>query len=203
MEKKQFKITFITEMLGTVPKNKEIYNDFVIEKAKKKGIEIDEAEEIETIEEVEEKAWTGFHSDETGILIYDYMIKGNIKANIETLVQSGTIKKITAYRKAVDRLIFVYPRTIHFMNGAGPIKEPHGDIERPLRASTAQGERVALTKSDFVRVGTFLKFEICMLKNPKISWDIIEKCLDYGQYYGLGQWRGSGGYGRYEWDSVS
>jgi len=202
MESKEIELTLITEMLGTVPKNKEIYQSFIVSKATSKGIEVDEKEELETIEEIAEKGWTGFHQDGEGIFIYDYLIKGNIKANLETLIMAESIKKIPAYKSAVDRVLFVYPRRLRMFNENGLLDKAGDIIERPIRAMTMKGPRISLTKSDTVPKGTKLKFEIKLLPNPKITWNEIEQALSYGEFYGLGQWRGSGGYGRYLWEYV-
>jgi len=203
MEEKKIELVLIMEMLGTVPKNKQIYSDFIVDKAIKKGIDVDDAEELETVQELDEKGFTGFHVDEGKLFLYDYVVKGNIKGNLETLIQSGTIKKIPSYKKAVDNMLFIFPRKLYFSTGSGsPITEPHGILERPLRAMTMLGPRVTLTKSEYVDIGTKIVFEVKILPNPKITWEVVEKALDYGQYVGLGQWRGSGGYGRYAWRYV-
>jgi len=203
MEEKKIELILIMEMLGTVPKNKQIYSDFIVDKAIKKGIDVNDAEELETVQELDEKGFTGFHVDEGKLFLYDYVVKGNIKGNLETLIQSGTIKKIPSYKKAVDNMLFIFPRKLYFSNGSGsPVVKPHGILERPLRAMTMLGPRVTLTKSEYVDIGTKIGFEVKILPNPKITWEVVEKALDYGQYVGLGQWRGSGGYGRYTWRYV-
>lgn len=195
MEKMEFVIELTSPMLGTVPKDPEVYKSYIADKAKEahpdRAGEIDE--EVEGVEKIEEKGWTGFHSDENGLFIYDYMIRGFIKSAIETLMENGAIKKIVAYKKWIDRLVFVGPRKIYFGKS-----EPDHVIERPLRAMTAQGPRVSLARSDAINVGQQIKFEITVLANNKgIDMDIIGMALSYGQYVGLGQWRGSGGYGQF------
>lgn len=93
--------------------------------------------------------------------------------------------KLKAYKKIVDGLIFVTPRMI-------PI-EVNGEIghcERPLRAQTAQGERVALARSETVPPGSTITFEISCLKGD--LQDVVDEWLDYGKLRGLGQWRNSG-----------
>ncbi len=72
VQKKEYllKIELVTPMLGTVPKKKDILTDFVYNEAIKKGLvdkETVEAE-AETIEELNEKGYTGFHADEKGAL---------------------------------------------------------------------------------------------------------------------------------------
>ena len=59
-----------------------------------------------------------------------------------------------------------------------------------MRASTPQGERVAIAVSDTINAGATLTFTIILL-NDDLE-DIIVECLDYGKLRGLGQWRNSG-----------
>lgn len=65
-----------------------------------------------------------------------------------------------------------------------------GIIQRPLRASTAQGERIALASSETVPAGSSIEFDIDVFDIAMIPG--IVECLDYGVYRGLGQWRNSG-----------
>lgn len=75
-------------------------------------------------------------------------------------------------------------------------------MERPLRVMTMQGPRTSLAKSEYLDIGSTTIFTIKILSSQKITWKIIEKAFDYGKFIGLGQWRGSGGYGRYTWKYV-
>ena len=192
MKKQNLEVTleFTEAMLGTVPKNPDVYAKYIATKAPEPE---NGEKEIQTVEEIEEGGWTGFHADEKGLFIYDYMIKGFIKAACEVLQANGTLKKITAYKKWMDNLVFIFPRKIYFNK-----HNPDGVLERPLRAMTAMGPRVTLTRSDFIAAGSQISFEIEILNNTKgIDEDIVKTCLEFGAYVGLGQWRGSGGYGRF------
>ena len=197
-EKREVTIELVTPMLGTVPKNEGVYARHVLAKSDAL-METNKAEELATVESIEEKGWTGYHRDDDGIFVYDYIIRGNIKSGIEAGMQNGVIPKIVAYKKWVDRMVFVEPRRIRFENKP----EPDDVLERPLRAMTAQGPRVSVVRSDIVNEGTRMTFSIELLhqkgtkKSSGITWATIETALTYGKYYGLGQWRGSGGYGRY------
>lgn len=72
-----------------------------------------------------------------------------------------------------------------------------GICERPLRAQTPMGERVALSISESIPAGSTLEFEVlCMTDSMK---ELVMECLDYGALRGLGQWRNSGK-GRYLYD---
>ena len=192
MKKETLEVTicFTEPILGTVPKNKDLYADWIATKAP----EVEKGEEeIETVEEIESKAWTGFHSDDNGIFIYDYMVKGHLKSACEVMQATGEIKKISAYKKWIDLLVFVEPRRIYF-----DAKEPDGTLERPLRVMIAQGPRVTLTRSDFMAAGRELSFTITCMKNTKgIDKKVLIACLEYGELVGYGQWRGSGAYGRF------
>lgn len=75
-----------------------------------------------------------------------------------------------------------------------------GRCERPLRASSASGERVALAASETVPAGTVLEFSILVM-NPKDA-ETVREWLDYGRLRGLFQWRNSGK-GRFEWEEVA
>ena len=99
--------------------------------------------------------------------------------------------KVKAYKKKVDNTIFVEPREI-------PL-DLHGmkiaDCQRPLRASTMQGERIALANSEVCPQGTTCEFDVlCMVDEDA---DMLREWLEYGKYKGIGQWRNSGK-GRFE-----
>jgi len=194
-EKYLVTIELITKMLATVPKDPELYDNFIASKApspEKAEEEIKSVPEAQT--KAEEKGWTGFHKDSGGIFIYSYMVKGFIKTALETLMINGVVPKVPAYKKWIDRMVFIYPRKIYF-----GINKPDGNLSRALRTMTPQGERVTLLKSDYVKEGRKLFFAIEILKNDKkIDWYAISRCFLYGEYIGLGQWRGSGGYGRFK-----
>lgn len=191
-ERRKFRARLITHQLGTLPKDPEVYKRYIATKE-------DEIENAENLEYVEEGGWTTFARNGDGeIIIYDYMIRGFIKQACETLQATGELNKIPAYSKWLDRLVFVWPRMI----GTGKT-EPDEIIERPLRAMTAKGPRVTVTRSDALAPGTEFEFEIELLENgKKITWEVIEKCLEFGKYVGFGQWRGSGGFGRVEFEKV-
>ena len=88
------KIVITEPLLGTVPKNPQVYADYIAAGVAKRKAEIAlEAEEIigfaiEELDSVpisEEKGWTGFHTDKDASFLYDYQIKGFIKVR-ESLI---------------------------------------------------------------------------------------------------------------------
>ena len=92
---------------------------------------------------------------------------------------------IKAYKKIIDGLIFPEPRMIP-LTLAGEI----GNCQRPLRAQTAQGERVSLANSEELPAGTTAEFSVLLLDGGHES--LILEWLDYGRLRGIGQWRNSG-----------
>ena len=188
------RLTLKEIILGTVPKNKDVYAAYIASKAPKP--EDVTKEEVETVQEVEEKGWTGFHQDDTGIFIYDYVIRGFLKAAGYALsAQEGM--KVTAYKTKIDNVVIPRPRRIYFHDSEGKVMTAvDGVVERPLRAMTAQGPRVTLARSDYLAPGSYLEFEILHLKNKDIRPQTIADWFGFGECSGLGQFR-SGGYGRF------
>lgn len=74
-----------------------------------------------------------------------------------------------------------------------------GNCQRPLRAQTMQGERVALANSEAIPAGSSIEFDIVMLDPGDKA--MIEEWLDYGSLNGIGQWRNSGK-GAFTWEHV-
>lgn len=191
------KITFLEGVLGTSPANKDIYRDFIGSKAPDaESIE----DEIAAIGEdaFAEKGMTVFPRGADGIpFLYDYQIKGFFKDTCGGLrkVKGSASEKIKAYKKEIDKLIFVFPRCIPFENVA-EITE----CQRPLRAMTAQGERIGLAISEEIHEGASVTFRIECLSDEHEK--AVREWLDYGKYSGIGQWRNSGK-GRFTWEELS
>jgi hypothetical protein len=184
MDKYGVTLTFTEPILGTVPKDPEVYAAYIATHEALTDEQV--AEELATVEKVEEKGWTGFHklADGTPIL-YDYVIKGFFKDACGMLRRAKGTKseKIRAYKKVIDGLVFVTPRRIPLNINGGTMSV----LERPLRAQTAQGERVALARSDTCPIGTTMAFELLVMGDvPKA---LLEEWLSYGAFRGLGQWR--------------
>lgn len=198
MKTLEAKLTFTEEVLGTSPNDEDIYRNFIGSKAP----------DAQTVEEevaamgadaVAEKGMTVFARDENGTpCLYDYHVKGHFKDACSMLKKAtGSLSKdIKAHKKLIDGLVFVNPRLI-------PLEIPEGKAmgvcQRPLRAQTAQGERVALAMSESVPAGTTCTIEITCLTDDDIKY--VREWLDYGAWRGIGQWRNSG-CGRYKWEEV-
>ena len=190
------KLTFTEEVLGTANSNPDIHREYIASKAANAATTEEEVEAL-GVDAVVEKAMTIFPKDENGVpFIYDYQIKGMFKDSAGMLKRSPGSKssKIKAYKKEIDGLVFVEPRKIPF-DLSGPI----GDCQRPLRAATPQGDRVALADSETVPAGSSITFEIILLN--KDLEPAIREWLDYGALRGVGQWRNSGK-GRFTWEEI-
>lgn len=188
MKDLKVRLTFTEELLGTASSNPEIHEEFIASKAPDaKSIE----EEVAAVgvEEVVEKSMTIFPKLEDGTpFIYDYQIRGFFKEACSCLkkVEKTRSSKIKAFKKQIDGLIFVEPRKIPMdMHG-----ETIGNCQRPLRASTAQGERISLANSEVVPAGTTIEFTVKCLVDDDI--ETVKEWLEYGIFKGLGQWRNSG-----------
>ncbi len=186
METRNFKVRLLTEMLGTVAMDPEVYKTYI---ESKKPESANGEDEYLTVDKIEEKGWTGFHRDENGLFIYEYMIKGFLKNAGNVL--KDTIK-IKALRSKIDDFLFVQPRRISL----GTYKAD-GVIERPLRAMTMQGPRVTLARSDYINPGKQIEFSITLFPHKELKWEVVDILLAYGAFMGLGQFR-NGGYGRFE-----
>lgn len=195
MKTMKVKLTFTEEVLGTSPANEDIYTDFVGSKAPD-AMTMQEEVEMLGADAVAEKGMTIFPKLEDGTpFLWDYQIKGFFKDTCGALrkVPKSESSKIKAYKKKIDKLIFVQPRKIPFA-----VDGDLGVCERPLRAQTMQGERISLAKSETVPAGSTIEFEIVMLTDDQ---DLVEEWLSYGQWNGIGQWRNSGK-GRFDWEAV-
>lgn len=198
MDKYKVTLTFTEPILGTIPKDPEVYAGYIAQKAALTDEAL--AEELATVERVEEKGWTGFHKVNDQPVIYDYVLKGFFKDACSMLrrVPGTKSEKMTAHKKIIDGLVFIEPRQIPLVfNGAGM-----GVLERPLRAQTAQGERVTLARSDTCPAGTTMQFTVEILGG--LDEKTLREWLNYGKKRGLGQWR-NGGYGSftYEMEAVA
>ena len=198
MKTLEAKLTFTEEVLGTSPNDEDIYRNFIGSKAP----------DAQTVEEevaamgadaVAEKGMTVFARDENGTpCLYDYHVKGHFKDACSMLKKAtGSLSKdIKAHKKLIDGLVFVNPRLI-------PLEIPEGKAmgvcQRPLRAQTAQGERVALAMSESVPAGTTCTIEITCLTDDDIKY--VREWLDYGHFRGIGQWRNAGK-GAYTWEEI-
>ena len=190
------KITFIEEILGSSAAKPDIHAEFIAKNAPDAPSREEEIAAV-GVEEYIENAMTVFPRNADGQpIIWDYQIRGFFKAACGCLrkVSGSQSSKLKAYKKEVDGLIHVKPRPIP-IDFDGEIKS----CQRPLRAETAQGARVALANSESIGAGATAEFEVIMLNDDDEK--LVREWLDYGQWNGLGQWRNSGK-GAFHWEEI-
>lgn len=188
MKKMKIRITLTESMLGTKSANEELFTNYIAAKRAEGAADDELAAEMRL--EQQDKSMTCFHRTEDGKpMLWNYQIKGFFKDACSSLSRVPKTKSsaLKAYKKVIDGTIFIEERSI-------PLVMPEGSevgiVERPLRAQTAQGERVALAKSESVPAGTYFDITLVIM-NPDIEPTVVE-WLDYGKFRGIGQWRNSG-----------
>lgn len=206
MREIKLRVKFTEPVLGTASANKDIHSEYIASKAPDAK---SREEEIAAIgaEEYEEKAMTVFPRNAEGQpILYDYQIKGFFKDACSMLqkCRNGKAGKpeefakescgIKAYKKIIDGCIFIKEREIPLC-----FDGEMGNLQRPLRGQTAQGERVALANSEMAPKGTTCEFTILCL-GPTYEGAIFE-WLNYGALRGIGQWR-NGSYGRFVYEVI-
>ena len=197
MREIKVRVTFIEPVLGTSPANADVYRDFIGSKAPDSA-SVEEEVAALGVEAVTEKGMTVFPRLDDGTpFLYDYQIKGFFKDTCGGLrkVKGTASEKIKAYKKEIDKLIFPEPRCIPLL-----FDGPMGECQRPLRAQTAQGERVSLAISEEIPAGAVVEFSVVCLHDDHEK--AVREWLDYGRFSGIGQWRNSGK-GRFKWEEVS
>ena len=175
------------------------------EMKEKKAEEIEAHAECFDTETELEKGTTFFFKDEDGEpYIWSYWISGFFKSACSGLkkIKGTKSEKIKAYKKEIDLLIKPFPDAND--KSSRKIKlHDYGEltmVERPLRAQTMQGERVALARSESAQPGTWIQFDVVILKDD--LEDAVTEWMDYGVFNGLGQWRNSGK-GAFEYEVVA
>ena len=187
MKTLKVKVTFTEDVLGTASNNKEIHQEFIASKAPDAPSMEEEVAAVGAAE-VFDKSMTVFARNAEGKpIVWDYMWKGLLKDSCGMLrrVDNIACSKVKAFKKEIDGLIFVSPRQIPIV-----FNDEMSICERPLRAQTAQGERVALASSECIHAGATMEFEIMMMVDNDVKF--VKECLDYGKLRGFGQWRNSG-----------
>lgn len=198
----KIKVVFTEEVLGTQAADPEIHREFIASKAKDAKSTEEEVEAV-GVEEVIEKSMTVFPKEDGKPFLWDYQLKGFIKDSMNAIreIPKSAVSKDKrlskyCYKRTVDNLVMVLPRKIFLQL---PKDGVIGHCQRPLRAETMRGERVALAHSETVPAGTTFTAEVVLL-DPGLDKVLVES-LDYGKWKGIGQWRNSGK-GKFTWKEV-
>jgi len=199
----KIKITLLEELLGTASADREVHEKYIASLAPDAKSTEEEVAAL-GVEAVTTSGMTVFPRIDGRPFVWDYQIKGFFKDACGMLSRvKGTKKEggtasanLKAYKKVIDGLIFVKPRKILIEMPTGALM---GNCQRPLRAQTAQGERIALANSEAIPAGSQITFEVVTF--DKAHESLVHEWLDYGMFRGLGQWRNSGK-GAFEWEEV-
>lgn len=205
MLKLDVRLTLTEEALGTSSSSKELHKEYIASKAPDAKSTEEEVAAL-GVDAVDEKGRTVFPrmtvgDDDDVPFVYDYQIKGFFKDAAKMLkkVSGSECSKVRAYKQAIDGLIFIDQRKVPWMAEDGTPAHVGPTCERPLRASTPMGERVAISSSETVPAGSHLDFGIILL--DKTLLPMVKECLTYGRLRGLCQWRNSGK-GTFIWEAT-
>lgn len=196
MKEFRVKLTFTEPILGSTAGDPEITRNYIASKAED-ALKIEEEVAALGVDAVEEKGMTIFPKLEDGTpFLWDYQVRGFFKSAAQAINMAEPKDKLTAYKKKIDLLVFVDERKIPYVLPEGG---KIGNLQRPLRGQTAQGERIALANSEIIPAGTTVTFTIRVLEDGLMRR--VKDWLDYGRYNGIGQWRNAS-YGRFKWEAV-
>lgn len=190
--KYKLKVTFLEDVLGSTPLNEEVFSDYIASKHPNGN----GAEELATLETDTMRGKTGFHRNENGTpVLYNYVVKGFLKDSWTKCREhkNSRAKELKAGKNKLTGHVFISERIIPILG----VRDPYV-LERPLRAETMQGPRVALAASEAIPAGAHFACTLEVLAPHIITEDLLRELLDYGKYSGFGQWR-SGGFGRFEY----
>lgn len=209
-KEKKFRLEGTMPLLGSTALDKEIYSKYIATKAKNYE-EADrakaDAEDVEGSSTEFSDKITGFYKEDGCIVLKGYQVKGFLKSAAKSLRdQLG----ITSYLSKIDNYVFVMERNIPVFNQetGERITTPDGFLERPLRGQTAQGERIALAKSEMIKSPWYIDVTIRVLDNKStaksiaVDMDFVRDLLSYGELKGLLQWRNAG-YGSFTFKELS
>lgn len=204
-EVKKFKLTGITQLLGSCPMNKELYSDFIATKAKTDEEKAKANSDVVNVKELDEKGITGFYRDKEGnIILKAYQIKGFFKEAAKALKDDIGMASTTS---RIDNKLFIVEQEIPVMVNGEKIQKVDGYLERSLRCETMQGPRVSLAKSEMIEPGYELEITVRVLPDKKtaksvpLDMSVVEQLLEYGEMKGLLQWR-NGGYGSFTFEEI-
>lgn len=196
MKEMRVRLTLTEPVLGTASNDKEIHSNFIASHAPDAPSRDEEVAAV-GVDEVIEKSMTVFPRNEDGVpIMWDYQIKGFFKDACGSLRKVSDTKssKLKAYKKEIDGLVFVKERQTVISTD-----KPIESLQRPLRAQTAQGERISLANSEKIAAGATLEFTVLCLKDDLMGY--VKEWFDYGALRGIGQWRNAS-YGRFTWEEI-
>ena len=210
------KMRFRDRLMGGIPKNPDLIGDWLkarmpsdaaIINRRAAGETISSVETLakeveETIEAVEERAWTGFQSDDNGLFVRQDHVKAHLKDCANVL---RGLAEVTAFRSKVADRVFPEPPRIYLYSQVAPaiginegdvFSEPDGYWEHPVHVMTPRGKRSALKRTDYVSQ-PMIRLNLRVLDDKTITEKHLRDILEYGSVHGFGAERSLGN-GQYE-----
>lgn len=204
----KFKLTGTSPILGSIAMDKKVFTEYLAMRGKspeEREKALNDVDNVPEGGEAAENKATGFYRDEDGnFILKEYQVKGFLKEAARCLKdQLGLVAPVSK----IDNYVFIRETnlTIHTKSGE-TVTSADAILDRPLRAMTAQGPRVALAYSEMVNDWS-IEFTLRVLQNEgskksvAMTMDVIEELLDYGCLKGLLQWR-NGGYGKFTYEKI-
>jgi hypothetical protein len=193
------------EVNKTIEKLEEVLGYPLSDEDRQKAIRGELESLKETIQELDLKGSTVFfwNKELKRPCIGDHMVLGFLKAAAEAIgktlpTKAGTVLNSVSYTQSlINQHVRVVERFITFDKDLQRNEDGSAYYyQRSLRAMTAKGPRVSLAKSEIVNAGAKLTFTLKVMKDSKITEEILRKLFSYGEMSGLGQWRNAG-YGQF------
>lgn len=167
----------------------------------------------ELYEEVEEKISKGqlqkstvfMRSEEGKIQVSTHMILGNIKEILRITINNSTAEKENKILKskvavAETMALDVTPMEFFMIASNDLVRDAEGKpvlCERPISFKRMGETETAIALSEQLPVGTEMSCHLRIRKDSPI-FEELPNIFDFGKALGLGQWRGSGKKGGYE-----
>lgn len=203
IERRRYRITGITPILGGQPANPAVREAYIASKAPTEELRQEEA--ALGYGSDDDRGVTVFCRDsEDRICLMAHQFKGFFKEALGAIKQQAQVANV---RGKVDTLMFVSPRYIPIMRDGAAIRDEDEMLERPLRAQTMQGPRESLISSEMLYDPWYVEIEIARIpnsgtaKSKALTWEEIELAMSYGEWHGMCQWRNAG-YGQFRWERI-
>lgn len=148
---------------------------------------------------------TVFMRDKDGWpLISTHMMIGNYKENLKSIVNNTLVKtRAITTKVAVGEVMATDIKVVeNFVRPSKDIvRKPDGTIdilERPIHFNFKGETKSAIAMSEYLPAGTEIAFMLRIRADSPVL-DVLDELLEMGKNNGIGQWRGSGKKGNYQY----
>lgn len=185
------RVRFRDKILGGVPRTEEAVSAWL----GARGLSTLESETLESVDLVqgEERCWTGFKRDDSGLYLEARQVRAMLKECAGTL---GMTKEVRGLRQHLQHGTFVKPDRIHL-----GVAEPTGTMECFGQVQSPRGPRSIVKRVDYVK-SPRIAFEIWTVTKGKLREDMLREILVLAQENGLGAMR-TQGFGQFDVEEFS